>query len=117
MPDSAGYDIIARISPADIDEVVFGQQVRLRFDGINTPAAPELEGTVKSISADRLTDQQTGISYFEVTIEVPEAEFESLGGVQSVNGLPATAMLKTKERSLLSYLVQPMEDQMSRAFH
>lgn len=117
VPDSAGYDIIARISPADIDEVVFGQQVRLRFDGINTPAAPELEGSVKSISADRLTDQQTGISYFEVTIEVPEAEFESLGGVQSVNGLPATAMLKTKERSLLSYLVQPMEDQMSRAFH
>lgn len=117
VPDSAGYDIIARISPADIDEVVFGQQVRLRFDGISTPAAPELEGSVKSISADRLTDQQTGISYFEVTIEVPEAEFESLGGVQSVNGLPATAMLKTKERSLLSYLVQPMEDQMSRAFH
>lgn len=117
VPVSSGYEAVARISPADIDQVSFGQTVRLRFDSMDIARTPLLHGTVKEISADRLTDENTGMQYYEVYVDIDDTELERLGTVEIMSGMPATALLKTKDRSLLSYLIRPVEQQVSRAFH
>ena len=94
-----------------------GQPARLRFDAFDSRSTPELSGTVTKISADRLTDDATGQVYFEVSIDLDERELDRLGPVDTLSGMPVTAMLRTRDRSLLSYLVQPVEQQVARAFH
>lgn len=117
VPLNEGYELMARVSPADIDQVATGQPARLRFDAFDSRSTPELSGTVTKISADRLTDDATGQVYFEVSIDLDERELDRLGPVDTLSGMPATAMLRTRDRSLLSYLVQPVEQQVARAFH
>lgn len=117
VPLNEGYELMARVSPADIDQVATGQPARLRFDAFDSRSTPELSGTVTKISADRLTDDATGQVYFEVSIDLDERELDRLGPVDTLSGMPVTAMLRTRDRSLLSYLVQPVEQQVARAFH
>ena len=117
VPLNEGYELMARVSPADIDQVATGQPARLRFDAFDSRSTPELSGIVTKISADRLTDDATGQVYFEVSIDLDERELDRLGPVDTLSGMPVTAMLRTRDRSLLSYLVQPVEQQVARAFH
>lgn len=41
---------------------------------------------------------------------------KKLSGLTLVPGMPAEAFIQTSERSALSYLVKPLEDQIKRAF-
>lgn len=117
VPQNSGHELQARIKPVDIDQVKFGQQVRLRFEAFDADNTPELFGTVKDISADSFTDPNTGMAYYEVAIAMNQEQRDRLGDKKIVPGMPATAMFRTVDRSLFSYLTQPIEQQTARAFH
>jgi HlyD family secretion protein len=44
------------------------------------------------------------------------SEVERLGEVKLIPGMPVVAFIKTSERTMLSYLVKPLRDQVERAF-
>ncbi|MEP5622832.1 MAG: hypothetical protein ABJP82_09660 [Hyphomicrobiales bacterium] len=46
---------------------------------------------------------------------IDENELERLGGRQLLPGMPAEAFLTTQERTILSYLLKPVLDQISHA--
>ena len=117
VPQNSGHELLARIQPTDIDQVTFGQNVRLRFDAFDANTTPELFGKVKDIPADRFIDAQTGMPYYEVSIEMLDEQLASLGGKQIVPGMPATAMFRTVDRSLFSYLTKPLEQHALQACH
>ena len=45
-----------------------------------------------------------------------KAELSKLGEVVLVPGMPVDAFIQTGERTVMSYLVRPMMDQLGRAF-
>ena len=47
---------------------------------------------------------------------MPPAEVARLGNVRLVPGMPVEAFVKTSERTVMSYLMKPLSDQISRAF-
>jgi HlyD family secretion protein len=47
---------------------------------------------------------------------VPADEIARLDGSKLMAGLPVEAFVQTGERSMASYLVQPLHDQLARAF-
>ncbi|HMK71474.1 MAG TPA: HlyD family efflux transporter periplasmic adaptor subunit, partial [Xanthobacteraceae bacterium] len=116
VPEADKLLVEAKVEPKDIDQVQFGQPVVLRFSAFNTRATPELNGTVVRIAADTSTDQRTGMSYYLVRIAMAAGEIERLGDVKLTPGMPVEAFIQTGERTMLSYLVRPLHDQLMRSF-
>ena len=68
------------------------------------------------ISADITTDDRSGTSYDTVRIAMTAEEVSRLGDVALVPGMPVEVFIKTGDRKVISYLVKPLSDQVSRAF-
>jgi HlyD family secretion protein len=75
-----------------------------------------LNGKVDNISAERITDEKTGQSYYKIGVAVTDQERKRLGSLKLVPGMPVEVFVQTTERSLLSYITKPLRDQFSRAF-
>jgi HlyD family secretion protein len=116
VPETDTLLVEVKVEPKDIDQVQLGQPVVLRFSAFNMRTTPELNGTVVRIAADTSTDQRTGQSYYLVRIQMTEDEIKRLGDVKLTPGMPVEAFIQTGERTMLSYLVKPLHDQLKRAF-
>ncbi|MCH4152929.1 MAG: HlyD family type I secretion periplasmic adaptor subunit [Sphingobium sp.] len=116
VPTQDALTIEAHVSPYDIDQLSIGQPATLRFSAFSAQTTPQLNGKVDNISAERITDERTGQSYYKIGVAVSEQERKRLGGLKLVPGMPVEVFVQTTERSLLSYLTKPLRDQFSRAF-
>jgi HlyD family secretion protein len=116
VPETDTLLVEAKVDPKDIDQVQLGQRVVLRFSAFNLRTTPELNGTVVRTAADTTTDQRTGQSYYLVRIAMTADEIKRLGDVKLTPGMPVEAFIQTGERTMLSYLVKPLHDQLMRAF-
>jgi HlyD family secretion protein len=116
VPDTDDLQIEARLQPNDIDQVRTGQKAFVRFSAFNQRLTPQLIGAVSYVSADTSHDQQTNAPYFTVRIALAEDELRRLGGLQLVPGMPAEVFMQTGNRTMMSYLLKPITDQLHRAF-
>ena len=116
VPDSDDLQIEARLQPNDIDQVRTGQKAFVRFSAFNQRVTPQLTGVVSYVSADTSHDQQTNAPYFTVRVALSEDERRRLAGLQLVPGMPAEVFMQTGSRTMMSYLLKPITDQMQRAF-
>jgi HlyD family secretion protein len=116
VPESDNLLVEVKVEPKDIDQVQFEQPVVLRFSAFNARTTPELNGKVERIAADTTTDQRTGQSYYLVRIAMTADEIKRLGDVKLTPGMPVEAFIQTGERTMLSYLVKPLHDQLMRSF-
>jgi HlyD family secretion protein len=116
VPESDNLTVEVRVDPKDIDQIQLGQIVVLRFTSFNVRTTPEIDGTVSRIAADTSTDQRTGQSYYLVRIAMPAQELKRLGDVKLTPGMPVEAFVQTGDRTMLSYLIKPLHDQLMRAF-
>jgi HlyD family secretion protein len=116
VPEADNLTVEAKVNPQDIDQLKIGQTALLRFTTFNQRTTPEINGIVTRISADISTDQRTGLSYYTVRVGLPPLEVAKLGEVRLVPGMPVEAFVQTGQRTVLSYLVKPFYDQLTRAF-
>ena len=116
VPEADNLSVEVKVNPQDIDQLQINQKAILRFSAFNARTTPEIEGTVTRISADTSTDQRTGVSYYTIRIAMPAQQIERLGDVKLLPGMPVEAFVQTGERTMLSYLMKPLHDQIMRAF-
>jgi HlyD family secretion protein len=116
VPDSDSLTVEAKIAPSDIDQLWPGQPVSLRFSAFNQRTTPQINGTLERTSPDITTDERTGMSYYTARISTTHDEIARLGDIKLVPGMPVESFIKTKERTVMSYLVKPLSDQIARAF-
>jgi HlyD family secretion protein len=116
VPESDQLMVEVKVDPKDIDQVQFGQAVVLRFSAFNARTTPEINGTVSRIAADTSTDQRTGQTYYVARIAITPDEIARLGEVKLTPGMPVEAFIQTGARTMLSYLVKPLHDQLMRSF-
>ena len=116
VPDADNLTVEAKVNPQDIDQVRTGQIALLRLSAFNQRTTPEIYGTVTRISADASTDQRTGQTYYTIRIAMPADEVAKLGDIRMVPGMPVEAFVQTGDRTMISYLVKPMHDQLMRMF-
>lgn len=94
-----------------IDKVSAGQLATIHFQIVLAGGAqPAIEGKVVQISADRLTDQRTGMPYYSARIQItPNGEAElRKHGINVQPGMQADVVIVTGERTLLQYLLKPL---------
>jgi HlyD family secretion protein len=116
VPQSDDLQVEAKVNPQDIDKLQIGQKTLLRLSAFNQRTTPELNGVVSRVSPDVTTDQRTGQSYYTIRVSMPPEEIARLGDVKLIPGMPAEAFVQTGDRTLISYLMKPLSDQLMRAF-
>jgi multidrug efflux pump subunit AcrA (membrane-fusion protein) len=94
-----------------VDDVHAGMKAKVHLSAFNQRKVDPVDGEVFSVSADRLTDEQTGMGYFMVEVRIPPKELKSLPkGVALTPGMPADVAIQTGTRSILDYIVSPLTD-------
>ena len=115
VPELAELVVAARLSPIDIDRVSIGMEATIRFSAFKNATTPTIHGSLTKISADRLVDEQTGQPYYLVQVVVSDEGKKMLGPLVLIPGMPAEVLIKTGERTLFEYLVQPARNAFARS--
>lgn len=117
VPQADALSVEAKVNPQDIDKLQIGQKTLLRLSAFNQRTTPELNGVVTRVSADVTTDQRTGQAYYTIRVSMPPQEVLRLGGENKIiPGMPVEAFVQTGDRTMFSYLMKPLSDQLMRSF-
>ncbi len=116
VPQDTPLLVAARVDAINVDQLHVGQPVALRFPAFNQRETPELDGQVNNVSADTFTDEQSGLTFYRAEVALNDGQLERLNGQELLPGMPVETLIKTDERTPLSYLVKPMADYFNRAF-
>lgn len=120
VPDAAPLVIEARFSPNDADDVHVGQKAEIRFTTMHERDIPVFEGMVTRLSADSFTDEHTGARYYTGEVTVPAEALRALraikGSADGIKaGLPVQVLVSLKKRTLLQYLIEPLNQVLWRS--
>ncbi|MFO1049234.1 MAG: HlyD family type I secretion periplasmic adaptor subunit [Geminicoccaceae bacterium] len=116
VPRGQPLVIEARVSPRDIDVVHPGLKADVHLTAFHTRYLARVQGEVRQVSADRLTDPKTGEPYYTAQIYVDMAEVQKkTPEVKLSPGMPAEAMIITGERTAFEYLIQPIRNTFRRS--
>ena len=120
VPESDELQIEAKLPSQEIDHVHSGQRAYIRFSAFNQRTTPQLDGVVSYVSADLNRDRQKNSNAapsYTVRVTLPSGERRRLGGLQLVSGMPVEVFLQTGSRTMMSYLLKPITDQLLRTFN
>ena len=114
VPDNQTLLLEAQIPPHLIDKVQTGLPADIRFSSFAHSPQLVLEGKILSISGDLLSDPKAPqYSYYLARVQVTPAGMKTLGQRQMQPGMPVEIVIKTGERSLLTYLIHPLTKRMA----
>lgn len=117
VPTNDKLLIDARVSPVDIDVVRNGLIAKVLLSAFSGRDAPRINGIVRSVSADRLTDENTHQPYYLARVEVDRTQLAALGPrIELVPGMPAEVLIVTGERTMMDYLLEPFMKALKRSF-
>ncbi len=120
VPQDTGLTIVAQVSPNDADDLAVGTRAEVRFSSIRGRQLPQVWGQLVTLSADSIVDERTGASFFRAEIRVPPVEWEKLSapgyGTQLRPGVPVEVVLPLRPRTMLSYLLEPIQQSFWRSF-
>ncbi len=117
VPDSEPLLIEARVGLDDIDDVRLEQPADIRLTAYPMRTTPLLHGVVRYISADQLSDPRTGTPHYIAQVTVDASSLAAAGGdgVHLQPGMRAELFIKTGERTVLDYLLEPVAATLRRA--
>jgi HlyD family secretion protein len=116
VPENDKLVVEAKVAPYDIDQVLRSKEALIRLAAFDQRTTPEVKGVVRSVSADLTQDPRSGESYYTIRLAIPEEELARLADGKLVPGMPAEVHVRTQERTALSYLLKPLQDQIAKAF-
>lgn len=110
VPEKEALLLEARIAPHLINSIQPGLLADVRFSSFAHSPQLVVQGKVISVSGDLLTEQTNmgPMSYFLARVEVTPEGMKTLGRHQMQPGMPAEVIIKTGERTLLTYLLHPL---------
>ncbi len=116
VPVNEPLQVDAMIPVQAIDKMIPGLPVDISFPAFNHAQTPNIPGRVKTISADRLLDEESKQPFYLAQVEVTPDGMGLLGSNHIRPGMPASVTIKTGERNLLSYLLKPMLERVDSSF-
>jgi HlyD family secretion protein len=116
VPDGDNLIVEVKIAPQEIDRLYLSQHAILKFTAFDQRTTPELNGDVVNIAPDVTQEEKKNETYYSVRIRVSDGELSRLGATKLIAGMPVEAFIQTTPHTVMSYLVKPMEDQITRAF-
>ena len=105
----------AHVQPEDIDSVHPGLNAQVILTAFSRRDVSPLNGTVISVSADRITDSRTSQPYFLARIALPDDPLPVHADLELYPGMQAGVMIVTGERTAIGYLLRAVASSFNRA--
>lgn len=122
VPDTGNLIVSAKVPANLIDKVRVGEIADLHFTAFNVNTTPTVTGSVKVVGADLVSPQkgkligEPDFEYYPTLIETTPEGQKMLGDLQVQPGMPVDVVIKTGERSFMSYMIKPIKDRLIKAF-
>ncbi|MGD9479340.1 HlyD family type I secretion periplasmic adaptor subunit [Shinella sp. G-2] len=116
VPDQTALIVEARVRVEDISDLHPGMPAEVHFTSYKQRTTPAIHGSVTQISADRLTEERTGQSYYAVSVAMAKGDMEANPEIKLYPGMPARVMITTRQRTALDYLLGPLTQSFDQAF-
>jgi multidrug efflux pump subunit AcrA (membrane-fusion protein) len=100
--------IQARVDPADADRVSSGMKVEVRFPSFHYWGGQVTRGSVRSISRDRIVNEQAKDSYFAAEVLVDRSTIPGSINDRLTAGIGADVVIPTAPRTVAQFLVAPL---------
>lgn len=115
VPSSAGLEVEARVLNKDIGFVRVGQEASVKLEAFSFTRYGAVPGRVRAISRDAVQDKDLGLVYV-ATILLDRATVDADGRRYALSpGLTATVDIRTGTRSIISYLLSPLQTTVAQA--
>jgi HlyD family secretion protein len=116
VPTGTPLILRARVDPRYIDNIAPGMSARVSLTAYSGAAVPRVHARVERVSADAVVDAEAGLTYYLADLVVAPEELARLPArVRIVPGMQATVMIVTGERTVMSYILQPIADTFDRS--
>lgn len=116
VPEDRSYLIQAQVPVQAVDRMRPGLDVEISFPAFNHAQTPNVPGKVLTVSADRLKDEDSKAPYYLAQVEVTPEGVDMLSTNTIRPGMPASVLIRTGERTMLSYLLKPFLDRLDKSF-
>jgi len=111
----------AKVVPIDVDRILTGEHVEIRIPQFTRFELRPIEGVVRSISRDSIVDPQgtatLATPYYAVEVAVDRASIPEAIRDRLVAGMTVDTIIRTQERTVLSYLVAPLTNRLAKSMH
>ncbi|MBW5840058.1 HlyD family type I secretion periplasmic adaptor subunit [Yersinia enterocolitica] len=117
VPENDTLEVTALVQNKDIGFINVGQNVTIKVEAFPYTRYGYLMGKVKNINLDAIEDQKLGL-VFNVIVSIEE-NYLSTGNknIPLSSGMAVTAEIKTGMRSVISYLLSPLEESVTESLH
>lgn len=110
VPDGQEYIMELSVQNQDIGYIKIGQPVSISFDTYDYQKYGKLQGEVSYISPDAFENEQLGAVYM-VRVTLPEEQRKgSYQGIEWHGGIQGTAEIKTGERRIIDFFIEPVRE-------
>ena len=117
VPTSSELIVETEIDPKDIADIIIGQDVKISLTAYDPSKFGRIDGTVSSISADAISNKQTGQQYYLVDVSMRGTLYEDNGDeVIILPGMVASIDVLSGKRTILDYFWQPIAKTKNTAF-
>jgi HlyD family type I secretion membrane fusion protein len=122
VPSSDTLVVRAKIQPIDVDRILTGENVEVRVPQFMKFELKPIVGQVRSISRDSILDTTTNPgapaqTYFAVEVAVDRASIPDEIRDRMVAGMTVDTIIRTQERTVLSYLLAPLRNRLAKSMH
>lgn len=117
VPKEEGLLLDAHVPPSVIDRVKPGDPAEVRFSSFANAPQLVVHGKVVSLGGDAITEATGNLvtTYYLARVEITPEGTKALGKRVLKPGMPAETLIKTGERSLLTYLLHPLTKRIAAA--
>lgn len=116
VPTADTLLVEAKISPRDVAFVRKGQKAMVKITAYDFSVFGGLEGEVENISADSLVEKEKGETFYLVQVKTNQSELMRDGKPYPIiPGMVAQVEIMTGSKTVLSYLMKPINKARSEA--
>ncbi|KAF0161998.1 MAG: HlyD family secretion protein [Rhodocyclaceae bacterium] len=118
IPDNESLIAEGRISTRDIQQVRVGLPVEVELSAYKQRLTPLVDGRVIYVSGDALADSASAAAdkvYYLVHVEISRDSLKAVGDLTLLPGMPISAFIRTRDRSAIDYLFEPVTDILRRS--
>lgn len=109
VPANEALLLETKVPPHMIDRVHTGLPTDVRFSSFAHSPSLVVQGKVDSVSSDLISEPQNpNIAYYLARVSITPEGVKELGDRQMQAGMPAEVIIKTGERSMLKYILNPL---------
>jgi len=115
VPDDAPLLVEARVPVDAVADLRVGQTADVRLTPYRQRETPMIDARVVYVSADSLVDRHTGAPYFALHAELDRDSLAKAGDLVVSPGMGAEVFVRTRDRTTLDFLLEPLVNAMRRS--